>query len=115
MVTQFSKQLCSLKKGGFSCFLLIVLMLSLTGCVSKGTHEALIQERDRIIAVRDQVVDQRNQLLAENARLSTKVKLTEEEKMQVAKEAAAAKMNRDRYMRILKQLLPRSVRLIRLR
>lgn len=104
MVTQISKKQGTLKTTGFACFLLSILMLSLSGCVSKGTHEALIQERDRIIAVRDQVVDQRNQLLDENARLSAKVKLTEEEKIQAAKEAAAAKAQIDKQREVYENL-----------
>jgi chemotaxis protein MotB len=104
MVTQVFKKHCGLKNTGFTCLLLSLLVMSLSGCVSKGTHEALIQERDQIIAIRDQVIDQRDQLLNENARLSAKVKLTEEEKMQVAKEAAAAKAEIDEQRRVYENL-----------
>jgi chemotaxis protein MotB len=104
MVTQFSTRKFTMQKPSLTLVLLSLLILPLTGCVSKGTHEALIQERDRIIAVRDQVVDQRNQLLAENARLSAKVKLTEEEKMQAAKEAATAKAEIDQQRQVYENL-----------
>ncbi len=104
MVTPSSQQRCDLTKTGFAFFLLCFLMISLSGCVSKGTHEAMIQERDQIIAERDQVIDERNQLLSENARLSAKVVETQEEKQQAAMEAEAAKEQIDQQREVYQNL-----------
>lgn len=84
MVAETLKHRCTLLKSGLSFFLLSILMLSLSGCVSKGTHEALIQERDQVIAERDQ-------LLEEKSRLNVKVAETVEQKEMVSKEAEEAK------------------------
>ena len=83
MEAQTLKQRCKLVHTGLAVFLLSFLMLSLSGCVSKGTHEAMIQERDQVIA-------QRDQLLEEKARLNVKVAETVEQKEMVSKEAEEA-------------------------
>ncbi len=68
---------------GVALCLFSFFLLSLSGCVSKGTHEAMIQERNQIRAERDQLLD-------EKARLSARVVETEEEKEMVSKEAMEA-------------------------
>lgn len=104
MGVQTLMQRCISANKGLAVFLLIFLMLSLTGCVSKGTHEALMQERDQILAERDQVIDQRNELMSENARLSAKVVETEVEKKQAAMEAKAAKEQIDQQRQVYENL-----------
>jgi chemotaxis protein MotB len=97
MVTRNFQQRYNVLTTGVSFFLLSFLLLSLSGCVSKGTHEAMIQERNRAIAERDQLLD-------EKARLSARVAETEEQKEMVSKEAQEAQALIAEQQKVFKNL-----------
>lgn len=85
-------------------FALILALFILSGCVSKGTYEAMVMERDTALAQaaiteseRDALADQKERLAAEKAALlkqkvglSQQVQEIAEQKAQAEKEAALA-------------------------
>lgn len=89
---------------GFGFCLFSILVLSLSGCVSKGTHTAVLEERDQIIQERNQLLEERDRLIIENSRLGSKVVETEEEKQRAAEAAEAAQAQIDQQRQVYKNL-----------
>jgi chemotaxis protein MotB len=81
---------CKWLRTGLVLGLFGLVLVSLSGCVTSGTYEAMIQERDQALEEKAQVMMERDRLMEEKSQLSAKVAETEEEKMAAAKKAAAA-------------------------
>lgn len=91
MAVEIKSKRYGLVNTGLAVCLSSFLLLSLSSCVSTGTHEAMIMERDKVSKERDQLMDERDQLIRERDRLSSRVIQTKKEKREAAKEAEAAK------------------------
>ncbi|MDJ0621555.1 MAG: OmpA family protein [Desulfocapsaceae bacterium] len=102
------KDICLLQIGrkftGFGCLMLCSLMFSLSGCVSKGAHEAIISERDQIIDERDRLIETRNDLIDKISMLNRELAETEEQKEMVTAKARAAQDELDRQQQLYDNL-----------
>jgi len=98
--------------------LLGLFMLSLSGCVSSGKYEAMVQERDNVQAEKTAVEAEKLQLEAEKARISAEKQELMEEKAKIEmtlaeiarqkemadQEAAAAQAELDRQQQVYESL-----------
>jgi len=85
------------ERSGFSLALIGVLLVGLSGCVSSGKYEKMVQERDLVLeqkaqleAEKNSLVSEKEKLLDEQSRLNALVSQTEQQKQEAARQAKAA-------------------------
>jgi chemotaxis protein MotB len=88
-----------------------VALLVLSGCVSSGTYESMVQERDQIAAEKEQLAAEKEQLAAERqalegekAALSAQLDEISQQKEKAAMEAEAAQAELDRQQQVYDNL-----------
>ncbi len=108
----------SLNYPALLCALACVPLLLLFGCVSSGTYESMVQERDQVVAEKARVELEKEELEAEKARLDAEKRALQEEKAALnvqileierqkelaAAEAAAAQAELDRQEQVYNSL-----------
>ena len=76
-----------LVKGLMLC-LAAIMVLSMTACVSSGTYDAMVKDRDMLAQERDSLMEKKSLLQSDNEKLSAMLKETEAQREEAAARAA---------------------------